>query len=128
MEIFNELKSKVTETAKSALKKSNEIVEITKLNFSIGEMQSQMDRLLKDIGKIIYDAYKEGDVFSEQITMKCVEIDEKAEEIAELKSKLQQLKNIKICPNCQKENDVDASYCSRCGYQIETEKEEDEEE
>ena len=123
--IFYDIKNKVAETAKSAIKKSNEIVEITKLNFTIGDLQGQIDKMLKDIGKMIYDAYTEGDVFSEEITAKCEEIDKKSEEIAELKKKLQELKNIKICPNCNKENEADASFCSKCGNQIATEDEEE---
>lgn len=118
MEIFSEIKSKVTETAKSAIKKSNEIVEITKLNIAIGDAQNDINKVLKDIGKIIYDAYKDGDLFNEEIADKCTKIDSKAEEISEMRQKLSELKKVQVCPECGKENEYDAFYCSYCGHKM----------
>ncbi|MBZ4644849.1 MAG: hypothetical protein PWR27_279 [Petroclostridium sp.] len=118
MTILNEIRNKMTETAKSAIKKSNEIVEVTKLSISIGDAQSRIDKLLKDIGKIMYDAYKSGEIFSEEISTICLEIDEIADEINSMRQKIAQLKNVKVCPVCEKENESDASFCSRCGHKI----------
>ena len=121
--MINDIKNKVAETAKNAIKKSNELVEVAKINIAIGEAQSNIDNLLKDIGKVIYDAYKEGEYFVEEISSKCMEIDEIADSIDDLRNKLSQLKNIKICSQCEKENERDAYFCSRCGYRMKDEEE-----
>ena len=118
MEILNELRQKVTETAQSAWKKSNEIVEVTKINIAISDAQTHMDKMFKDIGKIVYDAYKEGDAISGVIGEKCQQIDEKAVEIYEMKLKISQIKNVKVCPECEKENEAEATFCSKCGRKI----------
>lgn len=119
MTLFNEIKNKVTQTAKSAMQKSNEIFEITKINMSIGDAQLQMDKLFRDVGKIIYDAYREGDQFSDEITKKCSQVDNLVEQIKEMKERVAQLKKVKICPNCESENQPDAVFCSKCGRKIE---------
>ncbi|NLY44046.1 MAG: hypothetical protein GX066_08795 [Clostridiaceae bacterium] len=123
MTMIDDIKNKVAETAKNAIKKSNEIVEIAKINLAIGDSQSRINSLLRDVGKIIYDAYKAGDYFAEEISSKCLEIDEIVDNVNNLRKKLCQLKNIKICPQCEKENERDACFCSRCGYRIEDEAE-----
>ncbi|MDK2798456.1 MAG: hypothetical protein PWP27_36 [Clostridiales bacterium] len=121
MSIINEMKNKVTHTAKSAIQKSNEIVEVTKLNIAMGDAQSRIDGKLKDIGKVIYDIYKSGEILSEEITAKCLEIDEIVQEIDKMKEKLALLRKIKICPNCGKENETDAFFCSKCGSRMDEE-------
>ncbi|WHH59108.1 zinc ribbon domain-containing protein [Petroclostridium sp. X23] len=116
---FYQIKSKVTETAKSAIKKSNEIVEVTKLNISIGDAQTRIDVLMKEVGQIIYDAYKDGDVFSDELTNRCEEIEQTIEKVSQIKEKIAEIKKMKLCPRCEKENEIDAAYCSKCGFRIE---------
>ena len=116
MDLFNDFVNKVTEASKSALNKSKEILEVTKLNISIGDNEARVKKLLNDIGKIIYDAYKDGEVLSEEITDICIKIDESYDNIKKTKQKIAELRKIKICPDCKKENETDASYCSQCGY------------
>ncbi len=130
MALFDDLKSKVTEMSKSAMQKSNEIVEVTKINLAIGDAQSEIDKILKDMGKIIYDAYLEGENFGEEIESKCTKISEIIDNINDMKEKLAELKRVKICPNCEGENEPNATFCSKCGNKmdIEVESEELEEE
>ncbi|MGE4282716.1 MAG: zinc-ribbon domain-containing protein [Clostridia bacterium] len=120
MEIY-EIKNKVTETAKNVMKKSNEIIEVTKLNMSIGDAQTRIDSLLKEIGQIIYDAYQDGDIFADELMDKCKQAEEEFEKVREIKEKVAQFKKVKLCPRCDKENNIDAAYCSKCGFRIEDE-------
>lgn len=123
MTLFDELRNVVTETAKTAVKKSNEIVEITKLNISISDEQSKMKSILGDIGQLVYDMYKSGMQLSENIEIKCSEIDDATERIKIMKEKLSQLKKQKICPNCKKDNEIESIYCSRCGVRFSSDEE-----
>ncbi len=120
MALFDDLKSKVTEMSKSAMQKSNEIVEVTKINLAIGDAQSEIDKVLKDVGEIIYGAYQEGANFGEEIESKCIKVDEIIENINGMKEKLAELKKVKICPNCEGENEPNATFCSKCGNKMDT--------
>ncbi len=118
MTVFDELKSKVTETAKTAMQKSNEFVEVTKLSISVSDANTRVDRLLRDIGKMIYIQHLDGESLDNDITKKCNEADLIYEQIKELKEKIAELKKIKVCPHCDNENQTDALFCSKCGKQI----------
>lgn len=124
---FTQFKNKVTETAKSAMQKSNEIFEVTKINMSIGDAQVEIDKILKDIGQILYDSYQNGESVSDEVADKCVQVDEVVEKIKEMKVRLMELKNVIICSNCENENQPDDLFCSKCGEKIGTEKSAEEE-
>ncbi len=118
MSMFEEIKSKLSETAKTAVQKSNEFVEITKLSMSLSDVNSKADKTLRDIGKIIYVSYLEGESFDEGITAKCAETDDFYEQASIIKEKIAKLKKVKVCPHCEMENQPDAIFCNKCGKQI----------
>lgn len=118
MALFSEIKNKVTHTAKKALKKSNEMVEVTKLNVSVADKTAQKNKALQEIGKIIYDSYKTGNAIDEEIEEKCKEIDEIEDDIKQLKDKIKKTKNVKVCDYCNEENTANSVYCSKCGTKL----------
>jgi len=116
---LNSIKDVISETAKSAVKKSNKIVETTKIKLAISDAEADIARNMKDIGELIYDAYKKETEPSETLKEKCELIDEKYQNIEDLRSKLCELKEIKICPSCKKETEPEAVFCSQCGEKFE---------
>jgi hypothetical protein len=119
MEFLNEFKEKFAKTAKIAVKKSNELVEITKLSFNSSEIQGEINDIYKQIGRIIYESYCEGALFGDDITTKCEKITGKSKDLAEIKEKLSVLKNIKVCQNCKRDVPAASIYCPSCGGKIE---------
>ncbi|MBC7765553.1 MAG: zinc ribbon domain-containing protein [Hyphomonadaceae bacterium] len=116
---FNDLKEKVSETAKTAFKKSNELMEITKLSLAIGDLKSKITGAYKDMGKAVYDVHCQGATIGDVLEEKCNEIDGYVEEIASLKEKVAALKNETICPDCQHSNKPEANFCASCGKVLE---------
>ncbi len=119
MNLFDELLSKITKTTKTAVKKSNELMEVAKTNIAIRETQDEINLILNEIGRELYKAYKEGSVFTDELDSKFEKIDEFEKKISDLKEKLAILKKVKICTNCDAENDELALFCSKCGKNIE---------
>jgi len=115
MSVFNELTQKVSNTAKAAAKKSNDIVEITKLNMSISAEEDKIKKLYTEIGKALYEAYKKGEVLPDAFRESCEKIKTYDENIKHMKQKVLELKNLKACPNCGAELEADVLYCSKCG-------------
>ena len=51
MEWFDKVKSTVTKTAKFTKDKSTELYDITRMSFSINELENKIDKLFKNIGE-----------------------------------------------------------------------------
>jgi len=115
LEILDSLKNKIYETAKTAAKKSNEIVETTKIKFAISDAEAKIAQTMKEMGEMIYDAYKNGEEPEDEYLEKCSAIDDVFENINDLKERLCEVKDIKVCSECNKETDNEAAYCSACG-------------
>lgn len=101
---------------KTTIKKTSESVTTLKLSYSIKEVESAMDDVLKKMGTLIYEEYKNGADFSGVYLENCEKIDKCLEEIELLKIKIAETKNKKLCPDCGKYNEPDSKYCSCCGH------------
>lgn len=101
---------------KTTIKKTSESVNTLKLNYSIKEVENSIDGILKDLGKMIYDEYKNGAEFTGIYLDNCEKIDEYYEEIEILKTKIAETNNKRLCPNCGKYNEADSNFCSDCGH------------
>lgn len=118
MSMFDEITSQVTKTAKKAVQKSNELVEITKVNMAISEAQSALNKLYKELGKTVHKAYDTQVDVSNEVSIQCSEIDDKLAEIQKMKDKLAELKKIEYCAACGHENQRESIFCSKCGTKI----------
>lgn len=115
MSIFNNITKKVTETAKSAAKKSGDIVEVTKLNISITGEEEKIKRAYDDIGKIVYESFARGEKIADPFKQYCEKVGEYEKKIEEMRQKILELRNIKMCPECSTELLVEMAYCHTCG-------------
>lgn len=115
MSILDNITDKVTKTAKAAAKKSGDIVEVTKLNISIGAEEDKIEKLYKQIGKEVFNKYQDIEQIPVDIKSYCEEIQKHMENIAQMRNKINELRKIKYCPSCNHEIDYDALYCPKCG-------------
>ena len=115
MSVLDSITKKVSDTAKAAAKISGSVVEITKLNMCINAEEEKIRKLYTEIGKQLYEDYTDGKAVSEELLRKCVKIDEIFENIAEMKDKILELRNVKACPNCGTILDIEMEYCHKCG-------------
>lgn len=115
--IFSDIKN----TAKSAVKKSGELLELTKLKLAVSDTKSEIQNKLAELGAVIYEAQKqdgEGLEKSDELTQQLEELYEKLEE---QESKLSELKKQKSCSSCGNVCEAEADYCSKCGAKFEEE-------
>lgn len=97
--------------------KSENILEISKLNLTISSQEKLVDEIYTKIGKKIYKDYKENKVGEKGLIDKCEEIDVLSEDIEKIKKKILKLRDKKICKKCSAEMDKQAEYCPKCGKQ-----------
>lgn len=99
-------------------RKASGVVESTKLNLKIFDLNSDMDQIYREIGKMLYDTHLGEQVDQEMVQEKLSQLDEKHEEIERLRAKLNSLKTVHKCPVCGKECKPDDAFCSECGSQL----------
>jgi hypothetical protein len=115
MSVLDNLTKKVTDTAKAAAKKSGSMVEVTRLNMNIGNEEDRIRKIYTEIGKIIYDEYSEGETIGDTLVEQCRSIDSINKNIEEMKQKILELRNVKACPGCSIELEMDMAFCYKCG-------------
>lgn len=118
MDIFDKIIKKVEKTTKVVMQKSTDVVEITKVKLAITSAENEADELLREIGSIVYDAYKSGTGNGELVEEKCVSLEKIKEQIEEKKNQFASLRNMKRCPKCEYENEAKAVYCSKCATKL----------
>ena len=119
MSIFDNLGKKIGETAQAAQKKANETIEITKLNKSISNEEDKIEKIYLALGKKLYGLYAEGQDVGDNFEPECEEISVYEDNIKDLKNKILELKNIKLCPNCGAEMEEGTLFCAKCGTKVE---------
>jgi len=110
--IINDLKKTFASTASIAVKKSNELLEYSKITLAITGVQNDIEREYSAIGKMIFD------VSTAEVTEKCTIIEAKILEIQELREKLAIVKKVKTCPSCHAEVSSCSTFCAKCGEKL----------
>ena len=112
--LFSDLKN----TAKTAAKKSGDLLEISKLKLAVMETRSRIDDAFQKLGKLVYDSAKNSDVeFDAESVIS--EIDELFNTLDEKQEQYAALKNEKKCNVCGEMNALKAVFCSNCGEKFE---------
>lgn len=93
MDFFNNVGKKLGKTAKSVTKKSEELVEITKINLAIGNEEDKIKKLLSEIGGELYGRFASGESFDESLDNKCAQVKAIADNIETLREKVKNLKS-----------------------------------
>lgn len=117
----NTFKKSAKKVTKQVVRKTNDAVSQTKINFAINETENKITEIYEDMGRNIYREYlKDGDI-AESMLESCEKIDGLFEEIDLLKEKIAELKKSVKCPCCGDYNKNEASYCSKCGMELKAE-------
>lgn len=119
MDLLNDIGKRITETAKTVTKKSEDMVEITKLNLAIGSEEEKIKRIFYEIGSELYRSYTNGTTSKELYENKCSEVEQIEEKIKALKERLLLLKGNKVCKNCSSVVNLQVNYCPNCGERLE---------
>lgn len=129
-DFFGNLKKNLTEVADVVAKKTGEVadvvakkteqtVEVTKIKNQIRTMERNNERDLTDIGKMIYESYKNGEEVDAKFVELCAAIKDREEEIVKMDKEVAELKGKDVCPECKSHVDADAVYCPKCGAKVE---------
>ncbi|MNJ32925.1 Double zinc ribbon [compost metagenome] len=107
---------KVTDKAQNA-------VEIGRLNTQINNIEREMDLYFQRMGEVFYEGYRNKDM--SQAEKEMVDLaktcDLLAEERDEIRGKIAELKNERLCGACSKAVTEEALFCQYCGHKLKKE-------
>lgn len=118
MGFFDDALNKTKEVLNVAYKKTDEVVTIEKQKFSIASLKSKREKDYADLGRIYYELIKESTEIDDNTRNLVDAISEKSEEIARLNEDIQNIKNKRVCPNCNANIDVNSAFCNNCGAKL----------
>ncbi len=119
MNDFNAILGKVKNWANAAGKKTEEVVEASKLKLQIVSLNGEISKAYEELGTIVYHAAKNNEPVGEEMDAVMEKIDELLEKLAVLEGKVGEIKKVRTCGNCGANCPMDAHFCSRCGVILE---------
>lgn len=116
MDFLNKVGSTITSKGKDVTKKAKEIAEISKMTGQIAMKEESIKGTYIELGKYVYESQKED--APEEVAEKFAVIDAAVEEIERLRREIRKIKGIQQCPDCGKEVNLTAAFCSYCGAKL----------
>jgi SMC interacting uncharacterized protein involved in chromosome segregation len=88
---LSEVMDKLREIRRSLASKSGELAESSKLTLNIRKKEKEIRNLELAIGKLVYEAYKKGHAFNEEVAERCRRVDEAFSELRRLENEKEKL-------------------------------------
>lgn len=104
-----------TDTYNTVADKSGKFIEDTKMKMAISDLEEDIVKIYKEMGKTIYDSYKEKEDVGKEFTKECKKIDKHLKEIDEMNKKILYNKGLRTCVKCGETIEIEAVFCANCG-------------
>ena len=124
---FSVFVSEAGKITKTVAGKTNNLVDVTKLNLTLNDTGRKISTLYEKIGEAVYEKYLAGEITDDSFVDLFKEIDAFKDEQEILKAQIAELKNAITCPECGQNNDKGSEFCSKCGAKLTEEQEAPEE-
>ena len=109
------LGEKISKTAKELSGHAETIYETQKLRSKISNENRAVDKLLADLGNILYKQYIAGEELDDNQRIICEQIDQHMQNIEKISEDLANMQGKKVCPVCQQKVAKNAAFCPNCG-------------
>ncbi len=110
----------IKNTAGMVAKKSGELFELSKTKLNIANIKADINSNFKTLGEMLYISHKTSEELdSQKIEEILSSIDSLYEKLSDCNEVAAGLTNKKLCPSCNKKNDLEATFCSSCGHNFE---------
>lgn len=120
-DFFEDLGKKITETAGAVTKKTEEMMETQKIKSQIRLEERNKENALQELGKQVYDRYRNGEIVDADFVGLCEAIEQYEEAVQSCLKELAELKGMTLCKNCNGELQAEIVYCPKCGTKVEEE-------
>lgn len=112
---WDDLGNTLTRKAKGLSSRAENLYEIQKIRNKLSAQERMTEKLMMDIGKMIYTRYEQGEAVDGETGVICEEISQHMLEADHYKDAIAASKGEKFCPACHKAVMREASFCPYCG-------------
>ena len=104
--------------ARAAGRKAGQMVDVAKLNVQLFDLNGEYNDILRQLGQVMHDTHRGRAADPEQVTALLAQADEKSAGVAELKSRISDLRQAKTCPACGAPCGRSDKFCRACGARL----------
>lgn len=112
---WDDLGNTLTRKAKGLSSRAENLYEIQKIRNKLSAQERMAEKLMMDIGKLIYTRYEHGEAVDGEVGAICEEISQHMLEADHFRDAIAASKGEKFCPACHKAVMREASFCPYCG-------------
>lgn len=112
---WDDLGNTLTRKAKGLSSRAENLYEIQKIRNKLSAQERMTEKLMMDIGKLIYTRYEHGEAVYGEVGAICEEISQHMLEADHFRDAIAASKGEKFCPACHKAVMREASFCPYCG-------------
>lgn len=112
---WDDLGNTLTRKAKDLSSRAENLYEIQKIRNKLSAQERMTEKLMMDIGKMIYTRYEQGEAVDGETGAICEEISQHMLEADHYRDAIAASKGEKFCPACHKAVMREASFCPYCG-------------
>lgn len=112
---WDDLGNTLTRKAKGLSSRAENLYEIQKIRNKLSAQERMTEKLMMDIGKMIYTRYEQGEAVDGETGAICEEISQHMLEADHYIDAIAASKGEKFCPACHKAVMREASFCPYCG-------------
>ena len=105
----------------TAAKKTEVVVNISKLRLECMKINSEIKSLYEKIGSSVYQMYRDSYKNDDLIHSLCEEVEDLLAKQEVINQQIADLQNVVLCPVCGHKNVKDSFYCAKCGAKIKEE-------
>lgn len=91
-ELFDDIVEKISDAAEQVGKKTDEMIETQKIKSKIRGLEKYNRRDFRDLGRMIYEKYRAGEVLDGEYLTLCKAVAEREEEIQDYEKELVRVK------------------------------------
>lgn len=112
---WDDLGNTLTRKAKGLSSRAENLYEIQMIRNKLSAQERMTEKLMMDIGKMIYTRYEQGEAVDGETGAICEEISQHMLEADHYRDAIAASKGEKFCPACHKAVMREASFCPYCG-------------
>ena len=112
---WDDLGNTLTRKAEGLSSRAENLYEIQKIRNKLSAQERMTEKLMMDIGKMIYTRYEQGEAVDGETGVICEEISQHMLEADHYRDAIAASKGEKFCPACHKAVMREASFCPYCG-------------
>lgn len=124
-DFFDSIGKSLAKTMREVGGRAENFYSEQKLKGNIAGEEKQIQKIMEELGKIVYRRYCDGAPLEDMQKRLCEQIDQRMERIAQFKEEIAGVKSKKICPSCGTVVEESMAFCPHCGVACTTKEKEE---